>query len=261
MNINNNKIDSFFYSHKCTYFIQKNGKIKYIPNDYKRVLCCLLKNKNTELEDTFLKLEGHKVNIIIKLLLFRFCQIKNINYILYQKENQLIIFHNNTKNIKSILNYLFFKKYYSKKINNIYINKYISFKYLIKNLNKTDMITNIFYQNFIYKIKSELKEKYNVMLTDFDNYMELYTFLEKKGYVKFYYEKEVSYILRESKKIYEKVLSDPRLEEFHRKNMYKIMKFQNIDLMEKLEKAVPDKLNRQYIKNKFMELQKKYNLK
>ena len=61
-------------------------------------------------------------------------------------------------------------------------------------------------------------------------------------------------------KFMNKILTHPGIDEFKKNTQKKIKKFSSINLLKLVDKYVSDRLNKIYIKNKFTEIIKKYNI-
>ena len=61
-------------------------------------------------------------------------------------------------------------------------------------------------------------------------------------------------------KYYEKLLDNNEIEIFKKKNIKNIKNFKDINLMKIIDKYINNNFNKEYIKNKFIEIKEKYNI-
>ena len=60
---------------------------------------------------------------------------------------------------------------------------------------------------------------------------------------------------------YKKIINDKRINQYKIKKMKEIINFKDVDLIKIIDININNKFNKKYIKNKFIELTKKYNIK
>lgn len=254
----------------CKYFLKKNGSILYLPTQKYNQYICLLKKIINITYIQFPDLTGRdEDNIVDKLLLLEYVQKQNIKY--YKiNEMSIYIFHND--NEKDLMDILFLN--HITKIDekmNIYFNgnllkKLTKFfmisKITTKKISDKNILITIFYEFYINseELKNDLLEKYNITIQDFPNFNKLYLFLKKYGYVDEYYNTYVPKMLKNYKTFYKKLISNKKKTNFQLKIAKKIKKFSDINLLKITNSYVNNKFNKEYIKNKFIELSKKYNL-
>lgn len=262
----------------CSYQLKKNGTFKYqvtYLNQYNKYIC-LINDKIIFYLDKFnfpILLGIHEDEIIKELLIIK--QIKNadIKYINIKNKDKNILLFKDTPIIKeNLLNvlsliHIYLNKYkYPEKYEYFFGNiekdlcsQFILTKYFNNDTNKNILIV-IFYDYFIFLIQPELHKKYNKILSDFENYNKLYLFLKENGYVDKYYNYYSPIMIKNYKKFYSKLDKDTDLLKYKNKMVKNIKDFKSIDIFELIDKKVSDNFNKDYIKNKFIELCKKYNI-
>lgn len=271
-NMNNKKFCSFalkkngIYKYKLTYLIQYN---KYI---------CLINDKIRFHINNYIfpiLLGFHEDEIIKELLIIKYIQKLNIKYINSKNEDKNIFLFKDTPINREILSNIMSaeyiennKKKYPEKYEYLLgnINKklcyvFMVYKYFTNDTNKNTLI-DIFYSHYIFTdfIKNELHKKYNKSLFDFENYNKLYLFLKEKGYVDKYYNYYAPLMIKNYKKIYSKLNDDNDLLKYKNTIPKQIKDFKDLDIFELIDKKVSNNFNKDYIKNKFIELCKKYNI-
>jgi len=131
-------------------------------------------------------------------------------------------------------------------------------------LNKSDkkILIYIFYGDYIKdeEFQNDLFKNHGKKLGDFTNNNKLYLFLKKHGYVDNFYKIIAPKIIKNYSKFMNKILTHPGIDEFKKNTQKKIKKFSSINLLKLVDKYVSDRLNKIYIKNKFTEIIKKYNI-
>ena len=274
-NINKiNNLNFFIKDVNCNFFLKKNGKIKYVPlftffNQYfciikKIVYSSLIKfpNINSLNEDQIVK----------KLLILKYLQKFNLKYVdlgyyiyLYNDDifniekiiiNILLLSYiDKSKDFKELDNY-FYGNIIKKLTTTFMILKYTS-KYSINNI-----LITIFYTYYINlpEFKEDLFINHGKRINDFPNYNDLYIFLKKKGYVKKYYNDYAQEIIKNYSTFYKKIANEKSLKKFKKNIINNIKDFNKIDVLNFVDKNISDKFNKIYIKNKFIDLSKKYNM-
>ena len=265
------KLDKSFFSINdayCKYNISKNGKILFIPYLYDDYLCIINNTKYYYIND-FPLLNGQNENEIIKkLLILNYIKNNNFIYIKIKETGRFCIFQK--QNIDNVFFILFMqyliridkniKMFLLKDVINFLTLGYIDRKYTYSNIDNKSIFIYLFYKIYIKSIKTELYKKYSVYLSDFSNYNKLYLFLKKKGYVDKYYNKVVPKIIKNYNKVYKKFADDKRLDDFKKDMTKKIKSFKNLDMLKLIDKNVHPNFNKEYIKNKFIEIIEKYNI-
>ena len=131
-------------------------------------------------------------------------------------------------------------------------------------LNKSDkkILIYIFYGDYIKdeEFQNDLFKNHGKKLGDFANTNKLYLFLKKHGYVDNFYNVIAPKIIKNYSKFMNKILTHPGIDEFKKNTQKKIKKFSDINLLKLVDKYVNDRFNKIYIKNKFTEIIKKYNI-
>jgi hypothetical protein len=267
--LNNLKFD--FKKQNCNYYIKKNGEILYNPYELDNIICLFKQNIfYSQIYGDIIILKNK--NIIIKnLLIIAYIQKhSNLKYFKL-RDNSIIIF--NEEKIKSFDNFLNIIYIIENNLDNLYKKNDIlnvlclEFYYYrncyYKKISDKKIIVYLFYMFYIYLIENEIQEKYNINIKiEFSNYKELYIFLKKKGYVKKYYNYYYNYILTNYINVYDSYVkkNKNKLIKNRIKMVKKIEYFNNIDLKYIIDNEIPLNIDKQYIKNKFIELKKKYNI-
>ena len=266
----------------CDYYLNKDGKIIYIPlNPYKKFLCLINKIKLINIipfpylhgKDEYEIINKLEILLYIKKNNFKFLKI-NLKDDIYEKNTLIYIFNSNIKNVENIVLNLSFFQYlnnnekmdnYIKKSNSL-LNRltieFIFLKKIYKKISNEKILIQIFYEYYIksYEIKSFL-EKNNLTLNSFKNYNDLYIFLEKNKFVHKFYNIYSKDIIKNYKKIYDKISLSNECKEYKLEIKKYIENFDDVDLLKIINKYVDNKFNKKIIKNKFIELSKKYNVK
>jgi hypothetical protein len=242
------------------YIIKKLLVLKYLQNNN---LKYIIFNKNKTIyyinTDYICSFKENNIDKIIRFIYY-------YDVILYDYNKYKIIYPLDKK--KHIKTKTKTKTKTSKKIDLYGVNilNYMSFLYITNKLifkkisNNTNFI-KIFYECYISHIDVELKDKYNVSIHDFPNYHELYLFLKKKGYVKKYYNHFTQKIIKNANKLEEKAFKNmSEYEAFKNEKLKEIKSYKDIDLFDLIKNNLNKKFDKRFIKNKFIELCKKYNI-
>lgn len=266
----------------CNYYLTKNGKIIYLPlNNYKKFLCLMKKIKLINLMQ-FPYLYGKdeneilsKLEILIKMKNNNFKFLKyNLKDDIYKKNTLLFFFNDKTKNAEDIvLNLLFFEYL---RINNKLLNyfesdnqilnklliEFIILKKIYKKISNNKILIQIFYQHYIYsnEIKNFLIDN-KLTLKNFKSYNDLYLFLKKNNFINIFYNIYAKYIIKNYKKIYNNIVLTNKCKIYKKKMKKYIENYDDINLFKIIDKYINNKFNKKIIKNKFIELLKKYNIK
>lgn len=296
---NLNNIDKFnFLDNKlnCEGSFKKDGKFIFAPFYlylcYNQYLCMV--NKIVYSQGFYFPyLYGKNEDEIVKnLLLFNYLKKFNLKYMIidteinknsyqgtfdkynYKNDYYIYIFNDDIKNAKNTsLNLLFLSEiidedklmydyYYKDLLSTLTTIFMISRNTIDKSISNRKILINMFYIYYINEeeFKKDLYDKYHKTRKDFPNYNELYIFLKKHGYVDKYYNVYASQIIKNYKIFYNKILNDPRLEKYKLKKEKKIKNFSDMNILKLIDNYVSDKFNKIYIKNKFIDLTKKYNV-
>jgi hypothetical protein len=286
MKKNLKEIDYPFNLNQCSSCFSKNGNFLFYPFNYYNIFYCILNKIVYSKVIYFPYLYGKNEDEIVKeLLILEYFKKKSVlNFIIYNKKLQsknntqkIILFNNSVKDIIPIISFIYFVSYDKKLFS--FIKKKYQFSFLIINfiiirlkysnkISNIKIFTEIFFNLFSNKNKSKFKEinlflkKFNINLKEIPNYKELYKILKKIGFVKYYYNTIVPYILKHYKNITKFYFNSNTL-----KNKVKnilnnniINNFKDIDIFQFIKNNVNNKYNKKYIKNKFIELSKKYNI-
>ena len=269
-----NIIDFKIKKSKCNYFLKKNGKYIYYPfNIYEDFLCVLNNFKRISIVQFPLLIGKNEDQIIKKLLILQYAKKGDFKYVkTYNKSSELDnywVYIFNEKNIDSYYFFLYLKKIRKeKKIDDYYYGTTIKtlttiFMYL-KVISPTStnnkLFIEIFYYDYLRILSEELYNKYNVIPSDFSNYHDIYLFLKKHGYVDKFYNVYSKIILKDYKKHYNKIINDPNFEKFKKKKLKNLKNFADLNILDLVDKYVNTKFNKNYIKNKFIEIVQKYNI-
>jgi hypothetical protein len=128
-------------------------------------------------------------------------------------------------------------------------------------INNNSIFISLFYYKFIKEIQEEIYKKYNIRINkDLPNYHALYIFLKDKGYVDKFYNNITKKIIKTYKKIYKKILNHHLFNNYMEKQKEEIKLFSDIDILKMIDSKLDSKFNKKYIKNKFINLSKKYNI-
>ncbi len=119
----------------------------------------------------------------------------------------------------------------------------------------------LFYGLYIYLIREELIEKYNIDIKDtniISNYEKLYMLLDKLGYVKKFYKSIYPKIKRNASKVEKKITSHPQyielLKYFHSYKPFEdkvLFDIQDIDIERLIDVHVGEHWNKKWIKDQF----------
>lgn len=258
----------------CNYYLKKNGKVKYLPYEFNKYLCITKKIINSDFIRFPYIYSKNEDEFIKKLLILEYSKKFNLKYFIISK-NLIFIFNDDIKGNKDYaINILFLKyitnknkdaeKFFYGNIKKLLITSFMINKLIKQSISNDKLLINIFFEIFIKEIKYELIEKYNKNMNDFANFNELYLFLKKTGYVDIYYNKYANNMIKNYKKFYKKLISFKELTKFKLKKSKEIKNFKDIDLMKIINNIAnnyaPNKFNKTYIKNKFIEIVEKYNI-
>jgi len=266
--LNNLKFN--FKKINCNFFLKENGKINYYNLHHLRIYLCLFNNNIKYIKSNYFFDLYNNDYVIKSLLIISYIQ-KNSNLKYINSPYFSYIYNNSVKNTEdNILNILFIQERIFKEKNISFIN-ILSFHFLMlkfqynKTVSDKDLLIEIFYNNFIKDkfIINDIKKNYNKnILIDFANYHELYLFLKDKGYVKKFYNEYYDKILTNYNKMYNKYIINNKdeLSKYKSKKIGSIKNFNSINLEDYIDKLINNNLDKDYIKYKFIELKKKYNI-
>jgi hypothetical protein len=274
-----NYLDISYNKKYCEREFKKNGKFKYLPflknnNFYLNRFLCIINKIILSDQILFPYLydvdEDHIVN---KMLILAYIKKKfNLKYFNLNK-GIIQIYNGDDEYIEEkVLNYYFIKyaikndMNFLKSITNTMLKR-LTLTFLYGKLTSSNKIKNrqifiyLFYKNYIKEIDDEIYKKYNLKISkDFENYNHLYLFLKDKGYVDKFYNNYSKKIIKNYKKTYKKILNHPLFNEYIKKQKEEIKLFSELDILKMVDSDVDSKFNKKYIKNKFIQLSKKYNI-
>ena len=274
--IKNKKYDIFKFP------IKKNGKINFFLNKYNDVIGfkgIYMKYYNFDyifFPPNLNKKNNNNMTIDHNInLLFFFNYLKKNKDLYYVKsinnKYKFFFLKSNSDHIirflyikKQILNNIKIFKSYEYNINNSIIKlilEYIYLKLLHNKKHTTDneIYVKLFYQYYVKYIEAEIYLLYNKKYSDFANYKQLYDFLNKNGYINYYYKKLVPII----KKNYKKVLNNidfSDIKEFKKQFIKDMKPFSKININKIIDEYYPNKKQNKIIKDKLKELTKKLNV-
>ncbi len=161
------------------------------------------------------------------------------------------------------------------KINPKNIEERMSYYYFVQSLMtydspKDDIISvQLFFGFYIYLIRTELIEKYNIDIKDtniISNYEKLYMLLDKLGYVKKFYKSIYPKIKRNALKVEKKITTHPKyielLKYFHSYKPFEdkvLFDIQDIDINRLIDVHVGEHWNKKWIKAQFKIIQENKN--
>ncbi len=132
-----------------------------------------------------------------------------------------------------------------------------------------DISVRLFYGVYIYLIREQLIEKYNIDIKDtniISNYEKLYMLLDKLGYVKKFYKSIYPKIKRNASKVEKKITSHPKyvelLKYFHSYKPFEdkvLFDIQDIDINRLIDVHVDEHWNKKWIKDQFKIIQENKN--
>ena len=254
--MNLTKIKNLFKIRKCSYYIDKYGKILYIPN-YFSEMWCLLKSSLYKTDFNFTILNGiDEDEIVKKLLVFVF--LKHNNMIYYKetkKSNTIILLNNNIKNINNIdlvSNYLL--TLYDKTDNLLYLYAYFRTIYSNKIKNK-DILIEIFYKYFINR-KGLLNLHINI--DNISNYQELLKILKRKKIIDQFYNVYGKYMINMYKDIYNNIVNNMLFKKHKKIHIRKYKSLKDININTIINKYIDNSFNKKYIKSELKRLSKIY---
>jgi hypothetical protein len=269
-----NIIDFKIKKSRCSYFLKKNGKVIYYPFEvYDDFLCVLNNFKKISVVQFPLLIGRDEDQIIKKLLILQYAKKQDFKYVkTNNKSSELdnyLVYIFNQKNIDLYYFFLYFQKITKeKKIYDYYYGTilkklttiFMFLKITTKSPNNNKLLIEIFYYDYFRMLYKELYYKYNISLNDFPNYETIYLFLKNHGYVDKFYNVYSKIILKNYEKYYNNVINDPNFEKFKIKKLKNIKNFNDLNVLELVDKYVNQKFNKNYIKNKFIEIVEKYNI-
>ncbi len=193
---------------------------------------------------------------IVDLVFLKHSNIDNFVKVYFYNECEkgaIKDFKINPKNIEEILAYFYFT--------------YSLFTYDTPKDN--DISVRLFYGVYIYLIREELIEKYNIDIKDtniISNYEKLYMLLDKLGYVKKFYKSIYPKIKRNASKVEKKITSHPKyvelLKYFHSYKPFEdkvLFDIQDIDINRLIDVHVDKHWNKKWIKDQFKIIQENKN--
>ena len=201
------------------FYLAKNGKYKnnLFHADYLNLLSVLFEYiywKDIYIPPVFLKESKENFDNLIlvseyiakgeeKMMYYEFDDGKKIFFL--DKHKEYVIYRLFMRYITDVNREA--KKFFTGTLEKRLIRSYLITRLSYKKESK-DIFISIFYNIYIKdaEIQDELKRKYNISLSDFENYHKLYLFLKKEGYVELYYKKYVPLMIKNYKKYLKKLL-------------------------------------------------------
>jgi len=261
-----------FKKKECSFYLNKNGTVKFyrnINNRYLQLLLCVLNNKYSYQVLSFPNFTAKDdENLLKQLIFFKYLTNSSLKYIV--RKNRTI----NPR--KSSSSYYFFKKSNKEKVLTLlifidivkndlsFIDNLLDYAFFVKKLNfikEEDIFISMFYEIYIKDIEKEMFEKYSKKISDFKNYHSLYLFLKKNGYVKKYYKEICPKLTSEHPNILNRVLNHPSYNKLKKKYSSKIKNLKDINIIDTFNKGIFQNFNKKIIINKYIQIIKKYNIK
>ena len=265
----------------CKDEIKKNGNIrkfkKNIGIKYQHLLCLLNYQTRFDLVD-FPYLYGNEDRVLKKLLIIhKLQQQKDIKYLMIQ-DNKKSDFPDYSINIlreKYLKEYCIssFLYFYASKYDKEFYNMFfgdteseegliraisansIQFKLHSLNISYQELLTRIFYKEYVkYYINKELIQKYGKDLKDFHNYHDLYLFLQKKGYVKKFYQVYGPQILRLIPRFISFIENHPDFDKYMIKTQRKMKSFNKLSIPKLLNQFLPKNMDKEKIYFEYLKL-------
>jgi len=255
----------------CNFFLKRNGKVLYTPN-IKNDLYCFTKGYRNLYTLEFNNFNGiNEEYIIDKLLLFEKLKKYNLKYLQINK-NTICLYNTNVKNIENNIIFKLFidkitndsekyKKYFYGSLLKRLTTYFMFLKLILKNISDQNILTILFYNTYIDEVDvTNYLKKTDFDKNSFSNFHQLYMFLKKAGLVDKYYNYYGPKMIKGYLTMYNKFSKSKQFKAFKDKKLKKVKLFNDIDLLNIVEKNVNKKFNKEFIKNKFIELTKKYNV-
>ncbi len=265
----------------CKFYIKKNGDIrkfkKNIGTKYQHLLCLLNYQTRFDLVD-FPYLYGNEDRVLKKLLIIhKLQQQKDIKYLLI-RDNKKSDFPDDTILIlreKYLKEYcistflLYYASKYDKEFYNMFFGDTESEEGLIRtitansiqyklgslNMSNQELLTRIFYRLYVkYYLNKELIQKYGKDLKDFHNYHELYLFLQKKGYVKKFYQVFGPQILLLIPRFISFIENHPDFDKYMIQTQRKLKHFNKLSIPKLLNQFLPKIMNKEKIYLEYLKL-------
>ncbi len=265
----------------CKFYIKKDGDIrkfkKNIGDKYQSLLC-LLNNKIRFDFLTFPYLYGNEDRVLKKLfIIHKLQQQKDIKYIIVQ-EIKKVDFPDYSINIlreKYLKEYCIssFLHFYASKYDKEFYNMFfgdtesedgliraisansIQFKLHYLDIGNQELLSRIFYIEYVkYYLNKELIQKYGKDLKDFHNYHELYLFLQKKGYVKKFYQEYGPQILRLIPRFISFIQNHPDFDKYMTQTQRKLKDFHKLSVPKLLNQFLPKNMDKEKIYLEYLKL-------
>ena len=286
----------------CTlYYLTKNGSLIKSKKSYLVNYLSLLNLINNIQSYAYIKfpllLGRNEKDILDKLIILNQCaQEKIVFYIenflfrtnsinskyedIYNKTKVVHLVFLKHSNIDNFVKVYFYNECEKGNIKDLKINpknieekiSYTYFTYSLFTYDKPkdeDISVRLFYGVYIYLIREELIEKYNIDIKDINiisNYEKLYILLDKLGYVKKFYKSIYPKIKRNASKVEKKITSHPQyielLKYFHSYKPFEdkiLFDIQDIDIDRLIDVHVGEHWNKKWIKDQFKIIQQNKN--
>ncbi len=262
----------------CKYFIEKDGHMRRFSKDvgglYMNCLCMIQHKCNFDLFP-FPYLYGDETRVVKKLLILHKMQEEGIQYILIRKKDKesnfpdykiyllwpeyirdLCVFRFLT-NFIHIKDPTFFKPYSlnnktKEEYNNLILVVNGIFIKLYKKTSSDDILTILFYSQYIKLIKTELIEKYGIHMNNFQNYHELFVFLKKKGYVTHFYKKMGPKILKKIDTSIQLIQNHSLFDSYVKQYQRKMKPLSQMKIPKLLDQFLPKIMNKEKIYKTFL---------
>ncbi len=265
----------------CKFSIKKEGYLrKYKKNIGKtyQYLLCLLNDKIRFELIPFPYLYGNEDRVLKKLfIIHKLQQQKDIKYLLIQsKKNSdfpddtiLILREKYLKEYCISTFLLYYASKYDKEFYNMFFGDTESEEGLIRTItansiqlklsfnliSNQELLTRIFYVFYVkYYLNKELIQKYGKDLKDFHNYHDLYLFLQKKGYVKKFYQVYGPQILRLIPRFISFIQNHPDFDKYMIQTQRKMKNFNKLSIPKLLNQFLPKNMDKEKIYLEYLKL-------
>jgi len=264
-----------FKSIVCSYYLDKEGNYLYNPiiNSDCNQYYCLIKKLRYSSTMLFPNLKGkNEDDILKKLYMINKCKKLDFGYI-QLGTNEIFIYNKKIRNIyeKCAIYFNAYKYIGFDTILNTYLIYFLFIRiFTNKKISNQTLLIQTFYLFFdknylvvkdekVKKLKENLLKKYKIDMSKIQNYHELYLVLKKKKITDIFFKTIAPTILLIYKKTYDELKKKINIEEEIKNIKKQSNNFKNINIM-KLIDELPKNYNKKYIKNKFIEMSKKYNI-
>ena len=235
----------------CSFYLKKNGSMKFKPDSFINYKCLENNYLNFFFYINLPNILGKNINETLhKLSVLKRIQKQNFKtlefgkkiYIFKEEKTDIVLKILYLNSINRNSNFFFGNIY------NALTTYFLCIRFNYIKMKNSELLIIIFYVHYI----NILKENDNLNLNNFSNYRELYKYLKKTGKVDKFYTDYKTYILKNYKIFYKKLLQMKGLKKFI--NIYKplIRNFNELDLTKVINIEIHNKQNKKLIKNKYI---------